>query len=101
MAKRSPRQVEIPLHLLRLPISAGDGGSNLTRLHNVIRNNEAKGMNDGASKKDRVRMARRRIRVANCYDYPQYYDIAFQAYTEREADFIEAACRKYCSFDVR
>jgi len=46
-------------------------------------------------------MARTGILVANCYDYPQYYDIAFQAYTEREADFIEAACRKYCSFDVR
>jgi SAM-dependent methyltransferase len=46
-------------------------------------------------------MARSGIRIANCYDYPQYYDIAFQAYTEREADFIEAACRKYCRFDVR
>lgn len=46
-------------------------------------------------------MGRSRILVANCYDYPQYYDIAFQAYTGREADFIEAACRKYCRFDVR
>ena len=46
-------------------------------------------------------MARSGMIVANCYDYPQYYDIAFQAYTQREADFIEAACRKYCSFDVR
>jgi SAM-dependent methyltransferase len=45
-------------------------------------------------------MGRSRILVANCYDYPQYYDIAFQAYTRREADFIEAACRKYCPFDV-
>jgi len=36
--------------------------------------------------------------VANCYDYPQYYDIAFQAYTQAEADFIDAACRKYCPF---
>jgi SAM-dependent methyltransferase len=60
-----------------------------------------KGMNDVASKKDRVTMAKSGILVANCYDYPQYYDIAFQAYTQREADFIEAACRKYCSFDVR
>jgi len=60
-----------------------------------------KGMNDVASKKDRVTMARTGILVANCYDYPQYYDIAFQAYTQREADFIEAACRKYCRFDVR
>jgi SAM-dependent methyltransferase len=41
------------------------------------------------------------ILAANCYDYPQYYDIAFQAYTQREADFIEAACRKYCPFEVR
>jgi SAM-dependent methyltransferase len=48
-----------------------------------------------------VRMARSHILQANCYDYPQYYDIAFQAYTEREADFIEAACRKYCPFDAR
>src|SRR5215831_6660780 len=46
-------------------------------------------------------MAKSRILVANCYDYPQYYDIALQAYTQLEADFIEAACRKYCPFDVR
>ena len=46
-------------------------------------------------------MGRSRTLQANCYDYPQYYDIAFQAYTQREADFIEAACRKYCPFDVR
>jgi len=46
-------------------------------------------------------MARSRVLYASCYDYPQYYDIAFQAYTQREADFIEAACRKYCPFDAR
>ena len=46
-------------------------------------------------------MVRSRILVANCYDYPQYYDIAFQGYTQRESDFIEAACRKYCPFDAR
>jgi SAM-dependent methyltransferase len=46
-------------------------------------------------------MPRNHILEANCYDYPRCYDIAFQAYTEREADFIEAACRKYCPFDVR
>jgi SAM-dependent methyltransferase len=46
-------------------------------------------------------MDRSRIVLANCYDYPQYYDIAFQAYTQREADFIEAACRKYCPFVAR
>jgi SAM-dependent methyltransferase len=48
-----------------------------------------------------VTMARSRILVANCYDYPQYYDIALQAYTRLEADFIEAACRKYCPFVAR
>src|SRR5947208_15294629 len=46
-------------------------------------------------------MARSRIRVANWFDYPQYYDIAFQAHTRREADFIEAASRKYCPFAAR
>ena len=46
-------------------------------------------------------MAKRRFLVANCYDYPQYYDIAFQAYTQKEADFIDAACRKYCPFIAR
>src|SRR6266480_2498833 len=46
-------------------------------------------------------MRRSRILVGNWYDYPQYYDIAVQAYTGREADFIEAACRKYCRFDAR
>jgi SAM-dependent methyltransferase len=46
-------------------------------------------------------MAKTRILVANCYGYPQYYDIAFQAYTQREADFIDAACRKYCPFVAR
>ena len=35
------------------------------------------------------------------YDYPQYYDIAFRSETRLEADFIEAACRKYCPFRVR
>src|SRR6266571_5722752 len=46
-------------------------------------------------------MGRNRIVFANWFDYPQYYDIAFQAYTQPEADFIEAACRKYCGFRVR
>src|SRR5437868_8243671 len=41
------------------------------------------------------------IGTANWYDHPQYYDIAFQSYTAGEADFIEAACRRYCGFAVR
>ena|SRR2546430_1525380 len=47
---------------------------------------------------EQVTMGRSRILQANWYDYPQYYDVAFQAYTQGEADFIEAACRKYCVF---
>jgi SAM-dependent methyltransferase len=39
--------------------------------------------------------------LASWYDYPQYYDIAFRDETRPEADFIEAACRKYCPFRVR
>lgn len=35
------------------------------------------------------------------YNYPDYYDIAFRSDTQREADFIEAACRKYCPFPAR
>jgi SAM-dependent methyltransferase len=42
-----------------------------------------------------------RILVENWFDYPQYYDIAFQAHTRQEADFIEAVCRKYCPFAAR
>lgn len=37
----------------------------------------------------------------NWYDAPQYYDLAFRPETGPEADFIEAACRKYCAFPVR
>ncbi len=46
-------------------------------------------------------MTRPTILQANWYDYPQYYDIAFRSETRLEADFIEAACRKYCPFPVR
>jgi SAM-dependent methyltransferase len=46
-------------------------------------------------------MVKSHILQANWYDYPHYYDIAFQAYTRCEADFIEAACRKYCRFATR
>jgi SAM-dependent methyltransferase len=37
----------------------------------------------------------------NWYDHPAYYDLAFRSETLPEADFIEAACRKYCPFAVR
>src|SRR5947199_5744590 len=46
-------------------------------------------------------MARSRILQASWYDYPRYYDIAFQAYTQHEAAFIEAACRNYCPVRAR
>lgn len=37
----------------------------------------------------------------DCYDYPQYWDLAFRSETKLEADFIEAACEKYCSFKAQ
>lgn len=37
----------------------------------------------------------------NWYDYPRYWDMAFEADTKPEADFIEAVCRKYCDQPVR
>jgi SAM-dependent methyltransferase len=37
---------------------------------------------------------------ANWYDYPAWFDLAFRDETQPEADFIEAACRKYCDFPV-
>ncbi|MHB8898820.1 MAG: methyltransferase domain-containing protein [Thermoguttaceae bacterium] len=45
-------------------------------------------------------MARKSLQ-ADWYDYPQYYDLAFRSETVPEADFIEAACRKYCEGEVR
>jgi SAM-dependent methyltransferase len=39
--------------------------------------------------------------LQNWYDYPRFYDIAFRSETRREADFIEAACRKYSPFPAR
>lgn len=38
---------------------------------------------------------------ATWYDYPQYFDMAFRDQTRLEADFIEAACRKYGAGPVR
>jgi SAM-dependent methyltransferase len=38
---------------------------------------------------------------ASWYEYPQYYDMAMRSETRLEADFIEAACRKFCPFDAR
>ena len=46
-------------------------------------------------------MAARATAGSNWYDYPAYYDLAFRSETPAEADFIEAACRKYCPFPVR
>jgi SAM-dependent methyltransferase len=37
----------------------------------------------------------------NWYDYPKYFDLAFRSETKLEADFIEAACRKYCHFPAK
>ena len=37
----------------------------------------------------------------SCYDHPQYWDLAFRDETRLEADFVQAAVRKYCDFPVR
>jgi SAM-dependent methyltransferase len=46
-------------------------------------------------------MSKTQQHQVNWYDYPRYYDLAFRSDTGREADFIEAACRKYCPFEAR
>jgi SAM-dependent methyltransferase len=43
----------------------------------------------------------RRALLADWYDYPQYYDLAFLDETKPEADFLEAAFRKYARRPVR
>lgn len=35
------------------------------------------------------------------YDFPRYWNLAFQDETQPEADFIEQACRQYCSFPLK
>jgi SAM-dependent methyltransferase len=39
--------------------------------------------------------------IANWYDYPAYFDLAFRDETQEEANFLEAACARYCSFPVQ
>lgn len=39
--------------------------------------------------------------MPNWYDYPQFFDLAFRDETQPEADFIEAACRKFARRPVR
>ena len=39
--------------------------------------------------------------VGDWYDHPEYYDLSLCDETPGEAQFIEAACRKYCDFPVR
>ena len=34
-------------------------------------------------------------RVMNCYDYPQYWDLAFRDSTREEADFVDAVSAKF------
>jgi SAM-dependent methyltransferase len=46
-------------------------------------------------------VAQRKIIETVWYDQPRYYDIAFRGDTKLEADFIEAACRKYCPFPAK
>lgn len=43
----------------------------------------------------------RRAPLADWYDYPQYYDLAFQDDTKPEADFLVAAFQKYAQRPVQ
>ncbi len=40
-------------------------------------------------------------KLAACYDHPRYWNIAFSDETVPEAEFVNAAALKYCSFPVR
>lgn len=42
-----------------------------------------------------------RVELDSWYNHPEWVDIAFQEDTAREADFVAAACEKYCDFPVR
>jgi len=42
-----------------------------------------------------------RVEIDSWYNHPAWVDIAFQEDTNREADFIEAACEKYGDGEVR
>ncbi|MEZ6062860.1 MAG: class I SAM-dependent methyltransferase [Planctomycetaceae bacterium] len=43
----------------------------------------------------------KQFNTTGCYDHPRYWDLAFDDETTGEADFIEAAARKYCPFPLR
>src|SRR5687767_11485684 len=43
----------------------------------------------------------RRAILADWYDYPEYYDLAFLEETKPEADFLVAAFRKYAKRPVK
>jgi SAM-dependent methyltransferase len=46
-------------------------------------------------------MAKPCPKLSNWYDQPRFYDIAFCSETALEAEFVEAACRKFCPFPAR
>jgi SAM-dependent methyltransferase len=50
---------------------------------------------------NKIVVVRRWIRLTNWCEWPRYYDISVQSYTQQEADFVEAVCRKYCPYRVR
>lgn len=41
------------------------------------------------------------VSLGNVYDHPEYFELLFQDETKAEADFVGAACRKYCTGRVR
>ncbi len=74
---RFPKAHQAPSRRLQKASEAGSGGAKLSKA------------------------ASHRPQRVNWYDYPEYFDLAFRDDTPAEADFIAAACRKYCPFPVR
>ncbi len=46
-------------------------------------------------------MKNQEVEVTSWYDRPEWFEIGFHNETKKEADFFEAAFKKYCSFPVK
>ncbi len=46
-------------------------------------------------------MKNKEVEVISWFDRPEWFEIGFQNETKKEADFFEAAFKKYCDFPVK
>ena len=49
----------------------------------------------------RILHALRKRKPLDCYDLPEYWDLSFSEDTSVEADFLLAAAKKFCDFEVK